>query len=334
MLALLSLAFAQTTAPTLKDVEAKIATLPGVEIVSEMISPSVVPVTFKISPKGSFYSKYPTTEMFVTPDKALTWMPDRREYADAISEDENPLPVGYHSLWPRGKDIYRQTGQTSSSNFNGFDCWQIPCKGKDDYTINLYVEKASLLTRGTKVELGGKIYEMVHRKITVRTIAPAELTFQKPKDARPAGKFDPAESLIKPGTKLTSFTAKDTSGKSINSSELLKKHKGIVLNFWFSSCTGCVAEMPYLVKLSPNLAKSNIAMIGVNAVDAKDIAARTAKKNNLPYPTITGRGAETLTKAVSVQAYPVTLIVNKQGIVLDAIMGFDEKRLKTAINKI
>lgn len=334
MLALLSLVFAQSPAPTLKDVEAKISTLPGVEIVSEMISPSVVPVTFKISPKGSFYSKYPTSEMFITPEKSLTWMPDRREYSETKAEESNPLPVGYHTLWANGKNTYRQTGQTSRSTFNGFDCWQIPCKGKDDYTINLYVEKSTLLTRGTKVELNGTVYEMIHRKITVRTIAPAELTFQKPKDARPAGKFDPAESLIKPGTKLTNFSAKDTSGKNINSSELLKKHKGIVLNFWFSSCTGCVAEMPFLVKLSPNLAKSNIAMIGVNAVDAKDIAARTAKKNNLPYPTITGSGAETLTKAVSVQAYPVTLIVNKQGIVLDAIMGFDEKRLKTAIDKI
>lgn len=334
MLALLSLVFAQTMTPGLKDVEAKISTLPGVEIVSEMISPSIVPVTFKISPKGSFYSKYPTTEMFVTPTKSLTWMPDRREYSETKSEEGNPLPVGYHTMWPDGSKTYRQTGETKSATFNGFDCWQIPCKGKDDYTINLYVEKSTLLTRGTKVELNGTLYEMVHRKITVGTVAPAELTFQKPKDARPAGKFDPAESLIKPGTKLSSFSAKDTSGKSISFKDLLSKHKGVVFNFWFSSCTGCVAEMPYLVKLSPNLAKSKIALIGVNAVDGRDIAARTAKKNKLPFPTLTGSGAETLTKAVSVQAYPVTLIVNKQGIVLDAIMGFDETRLKAAIDKI
>lgn len=261
--------------PKLTDVEAKISQLEGIELISEMVSPSVVPVRFKVSPNNRFWSKYPTSERFVIGKMVTTWMPDRREFATEPEDSGNPLPVGYHSLW-KGTSPYKQVGETTEAKFHGFDCYMIPCQVTDAYTIQLYVEKASLLPRGTKVEFGGKTHEMVHNTINIRKLDDAWLEFRKPADARVAGKFDPLSSLIKPGTKLANVKAADITGSKVELSQLLKKHSGLVVNFWFSSCTGCVAEMPFLVKLHPKLKAANIGLVGVNAVDAKGYAGRTS----------------------------------------------------------
>lgn len=319
--------------PTLADVEAKVKVLPGVEIFSEMVSPSVVPVHFKCSPEGYFWAKYPSSEDFVGPKSHVTWIPDRREYSEQPNEPGNPLPVGFDALWP-GKPTYRQTGPTEEARFHERDCYKIPCKGDAGYTIQLYVDRATLLPRGTRVELNGTTHEMVHKTVNVRKMPAEWLQFKKPADARPAGKFDPTESLIKPGTSIGDFTAADTAGRKTSLKGLMKGKSGLVLNFWFSACTGCVAEMPFMVALKPKIEKSNIGLIGVNAIDGVDFARRTSKLNRLPYPTLVGDGASHLTKKVGIGAYPVTLVVDKNRKVVDAIMGFDEARLTKALKSL
>ena len=326
--------FTSQDLPTLADVNARVQRLPGVELRSEMVRPSVVPVTFKISPRGLQWAKYPTTEQFTSRTADVVWMPDRREFATNKPEETNPLPVGFHTLWPVSRDAYRQIGPTSEATFHGFQCYVLPCKGEADYTIQLFVNKDNLLPRGTRVELSGTTYEMVHRTVLPREMDDRFLQFRPPADARPAGKHDPAASLIKPGTKLKRFQAKDAAGQEWSLQSLLRQRQGAVLNFWFSSCTGCVAEMPFLVKLAPELARRQIALLGVNAIDEGSIVQRTAKTNGLPYPTLVGPGASALSKSVGVQAYPVTLVLDKGGTVIDTILGFDEPRLRSALNRL
>lgn len=334
MLHALSFLFSQSAdLPTLQDVENKVRLLPGVELRSEMVSPSVVPVHFKMSRQQRFWAKYPTSEQFTSKDGTITWMPDRREYAESKERSGNPLPVGFDALWG-GPSTYKQVGGTTEATFHGFKCFQIPCQVTEAYTIQLFVEMDTLLPRGTRVEYKGQTHEIVHKTINIRPMDEQWMVFRRPVDARPAGKFDPLTSLIKPGTSLKNFKAVDTQGSKVELSRLLGKHSGLVVNFWFSSCTGCIAEMPYLVKLHPKLKAANIGMIGVNAVDGSQFASRTAKKNSLPYPTLVGPGATSITKQVSVQAYPVTLVVGKNGVVKDAIMGFDEARLTKALSQI
>lgn len=329
----LILQLSQAQLPRLEDVEAKVSALPGVELFAEIVSPSVIPIHFKLSPKGLLWTKYPTTESFIEGKKNTTWMPDRREYAESNSNEDNPLPVGYHSLWA-GSKPYRQIGDSSNESFNGVDCVKIPCRGSGEYTIDLFVEKASLLPRGSRVTLNGQVHEIFYKRVEVREMKTEWLRFRKPLDARPAGKFDPIKSLIKPGTKLTGFRAKDFLGNDHTLTSLFKGSSGLVMNFWFSACTGCIAEMPYLVQLKPILDQAKIRLVGVNSIDQPQFAQRTSKLNSLSFPTLVGEGSANLTKQVGVGAYPVTLVVDKDMKVVDAIMGFDKVRLTNALKAL
>src|ERR1700743_2350107 len=49
---------------------------------------------------------------------------------------------------------------------------------------------------------------------------------------------------LRPGTEAPDFTVSDLHGRVYHLRELTGK--AVVLNFWFTSCAGCVAEMPQL----------------------------------------------------------------------------------------
>jgi peroxiredoxin len=333
MIALLISTALFQSAPPLNDILTKTGKFPGVIVKAEMISPSVVPIEFRIAPGGKLMAIYPTSVQYNTPDQWIVWMPDRRQYSVEKSEGGSPLPAGFDMLWP-GDDINQQTGPATSITFEKKLCFAYPCKTKSGQAFDLFVEQANLMPYGTRAKANGNTYELVYRSVTVKPISKKELEFVPPSDARLLKPGEPQPELIKSGAELASFSATDQSGKKHSLDSLLKNKKGLVLNFWFSSCTGCVAEMPYLVKLHPQLAKDNIGLVGINSIDNASITSRTSKKNKLPYPTLGGEGSKAITKQVSVMAYPVTVVIGKDRKVIDAILGFDEPRLNKAIDAL
>lgn len=327
--------FNQSSKPTIADIDARVQKFVGVEIEAEMTSPSTVPMTFRIAPNGRFWAKYPTSEMFVNPRETITWMAERKEYAQAKNSEGNPCPVGFHAMWPGGAGQYKQLGETTEVEYNGKPHFALDLKGDQPYTVRLFVDPETGLPAGTKVSLQGTSYEMSYRKVTVKELKPSLLEFVPPKGSKPAGNNRPDAQLIKPGAKLPTFSGKDLNGKAIASNRLFAKStKGMVLNFWFSSCVGCVQEMPYLTKLDPLLKRQGVQILGINPVDDVKSAIATAKKNTLSYPTLIGDSAQALKKQVSVEAYPVTVILNPKSVVVDAFMGFDEERLKSGLKQL
>jgi thiol-disulfide isomerase/thioredoxin len=333
MLSALLLALTPQAVPTIEDVYRKVREMPGVEIQIETLSPSVVQILFRVSPQGAMTAKYPTSEEFIGLKKTVTWMADRREYAERVNEGGNPVPAGFEPLWPGGK-LMPQIAPAVAAVFQGKPSYRIDCKADAGYTVHLFVDSLTLIPRGTQVDWQGARYESVYKTVTVRPFDAASLQFRPPKDARVAGKWNPLASLIKPGTKLASFTATDYRGKKHSLKSLLAGRKGLVLNFWFSACTGCVAEMPFLRGLHSDLVRRKIGLVGVNPIDEASIALRTAQGRSLPYTSLVGPGAVGLAKQVGVQAYPVTVILNGLGVVLEVIPVPDEERIRAGVGRI
>lgn len=333
-LVLLILGFLLTSTVTLDQVYTKVKALPGVEIATEIVRPSSVAITFKIAPGGYFWAKYPTTEAFITPREHVTWMPDQRQYARSKPTEGNPLPPGFEALWPnRGgdltpKDVSRET------MFAGKEAFEIPCVAPQGHLVRLFVERASLLPLGSIATANGQVYELQYKSVKVVRISPASLTFTPSADAKLFNGERPDAKLVKPGTSLKPFKATDIDGKSISSAELTGGQHGLVLNFWFSACTGCVQEMPFLGKLEGSLRRQRIPILGVNPIDPKENARKTLKTNSLTFRVLVGSSAKALAQSLGVKAYPVTIVFNEKGQVIDAIMGFDKERLMTALRKI
>ena len=130
-------------------------------------------------------------------------------------------------------------------------------------------------------------------------------------------------------TKFPSFTGKDLDGGEVNSDALFSGNAVTVVNFWFTTCGPCVAELSELDAMNKELAEKGGELIGINAFtldgDEKSIteAKETLDKNGATYRNIFFDSDSDAGKfTAGIYAYPTTYVVDRNGnIVGDPIVG-------------
>ena len=130
-------------------------------------------------------------------------------------------------------------------------------------------------------------------------------------------------------TKFPSFTGKDLDGGEVNSDALFSGNAVTVVNFWFTTCGPCVAELSELDAMNKELAEKGGELIGINAFtldgDEKAIteAKETLDKNGATYRNIFFDSDSDAGKfTAGIYAYPTTYVVDRNGnIVGDPIVG-------------
>jgi thiol-disulfide isomerase/thioredoxin len=109
------------------------------------------------------------------------------------------------------------------------------------------------------------------------------------------------------------------------------KGKVVLLNFWATWCGPCKKEMPDLSKISDELKDKNFQMIGLNVFQQASAPKIEdfLKANPVSYTTIDGN--EDLVQAFAkasgndMSAVPTTFIVNKDGKIVETVVGGRDK---------
>ena len=130
-------------------------------------------------------------------------------------------------------------------------------------------------------------------------------------------------------TKFPSFIGKDLDGNEVKSDDLFSGNAVTVVNFWFTTCGPCVAELSELDAMNMELAGKGGELIGINAFtldgDEKSIteAKETLDKNGATYRNIFFDSDSDAGKfTAGIYAYPTTYVVDRNGnIVGDPIVG-------------
>ena len=143
--------------------------------------------------------------------------------------------------------------------------------------------------------------------------------------------------------KFPSFEGKDLDGKEVKSSTLFAGNTVTVVNFWFTTCSPCVGEIPELEALNKKLSEKNGEVIGINSFtldgdktaisEAKDILAKKgASYKNIWFDSKSEAGIFTS----GLYSYPTTYVVDKNGnIVGDPIVGsITGKKQMEKLNKL
>jgi peroxiredoxin len=106
------------------------------------------------------------------------------------------------------------------------------------------------------------------------------------------------------------FAFKDMSGKLYSLDDL--KGKTVVLNFWFTSCGGCIMEMPDLNKLKRNFARKNVIFLAVTYDDEVKIN-KFLTKHQFDYTIIPN--ARKMCTDYNVYGYPTSMVIDRNGII-------------------
>lgn len=154
-------------------------------------------------------------------------------------------------------------------------------------------------------------------------------TQQQKQDTKPAsGSSFVVKDVDKDVTKNEMVDFKwDENGKEMKLSDY--KGKVILLNFWATWCPPCRKELPDLSTLSTELKDKDFKMIGVSVDDNQEVLNNFLKSNNLSYTVVFEPNelvAKYMTSAGQNQnVVPQTYIIDKNGKVVEAIMGSGSK---------
>ncbi|MFI3187490.1 MAG: TlpA disulfide reductase family protein [Methylococcaceae bacterium] len=134
---------------------------------------------------------------------------------------------------------------------------------------------------------------------------------------------------------LPEFNLSDLSGHQHNMSEW--RGKIIVINFWATWCPPCRKEIPDFIAVQEQYADQGLQFIGIALEDPEPVAEYlTTIKLNYPI-LLGGDNGINLSHQLgnSIDAVPYTLIVDRQGNIVDRHPGeFSKEQLLTVITPL
>jgi len=118
-----------------------------------------------------------------------------------------------------------------------------------------------------------------------------------------------------------SFT--DLKGKQISMAQL--KGKVVMINFWATSCTTCVGEMPDMVKTYEKYHAQGLEYVAVAmSYDPPNYVVNFAETRQLPFNVALDVDGKLAKSFGSVSLTPTTFVIDKQGKIVKKYVGAPE----------
>ncbi len=135
-----------------------------------------------------------------------------------------------------------------------------------------------------------------------------------------------APGLLHPQAPEVRFRGID--GRSLSLSEL--RGKPVLVNFWATTCPGCIKEMPELVRLHEELGERGLVIIGVAMpYDKPSDVIALADRRKLPYFIALDPQGEVVRAFGGVRLTPTSYLIDPEGrIVFKKIGEPDWQRLR------
>ena len=114
------------------------------------------------------------------------------------------------------------------------------------------------------------------------------------------------------GDVMYDFTVTTSDGETVTLSEVLKEKKMVLLNFWYTTCTYCVAEFPFMEQAYQQF-KDDVEVIALNPMDDPSQIAPFKAQHGLSFPMATCPAAWSQT--FGLQGYPTSFVIDRYGVI-------------------
>ncbi len=126
---------------------------------------------------------------------------------------------------------------------------------------------------------------------------------------------DLSSMTLKLGDVMCDFTVTTPDGEKITLSKMLQEKKMVLINFWYTTCSWCVTEFPYMEQAYQQY-KDEVGIIAVNPLGETDAAIKAFPANyslDLSFPLAACPTAWSQT--FGIQGYPTSVIVDRYGVI-------------------
>jgi len=116
------------------------------------------------------------------------------------------------------------------------------------------------------------------------------------------------------------FKISEISGHILSQEDL--KGKVSIINFWATSCTTCVKEMPEMIETYKKYKSDQLEFIAVAmSYDPPMYVVNFAKTRNLPFHVAMDSDGSVAKAFGKIQLTPTTLVINKSGKIIKRYVG-------------
>lgn len=98
------------------------------------------------------------------------------------------------------------------------------------------------------------------------------------------------------------------------------KGKVVLINFWFSGCGPCIAEMPDLEAYYQRHRNKGFEILAINMTDSKEEVAKVGRRLGVSFPLLTDP-LKIATTRYAVQGAPTSFVVDRAGVIRDRHEG-------------
>ncbi len=135
----------------------------------------------------------------------------------------------------------------------------------------------------------------------------------------------------KPQAPAATFTTLD--GRQLSMEQL--RGKVVLVNFWATSCPGCIKEMPDMIEAYRDYKDKGFEIVAVAmSYDPPNYVANFVQTRQLPFPVALDVKGEHARAFGDVQLTPTSFLIGKDGSILDQKLGeLDFGKLRAQLDK-
>ena len=139
---------------------------------------------------------------------------------------------------------------------------------------------------------------------------------------------------IQVGAVAPAFTLPAPAGKQISLSDF--RGKPVMLNFWYATCPGCLAETSGMQKFytSRHAGSKDFVIVGVNVADDAQVATQFIQQRGLTYPVVLDRNQHVMA-LYNINVTPTSYFIDRHGIIRVIVYGpVDDATLRQDVAQI
>ena len=139
---------------------------------------------------------------------------------------------------------------------------------------------------------------------------------------------------IQVGAVAPAFTLTAPAGEQISLSDF--HGKPVMLNFWYATCPGCLAETPGMQKFytSRHAGSKDFVIVGVNVADDAQVATQFIQQRGLTYPVVLDQNQHVMA-LYNINVTPTSYFIDRHGIIRVIVYGpVDDATLQQDVAQI
>jgi peroxiredoxin/outer membrane lipoprotein-sorting protein len=173
---------------------------------------------------------------------------------------------------------------------------------------------------------GGHVTREVWSKVTLNARIPMEkFRWTPPEGWKQWHLPTPEDRLLKPGRQAPDFELLSANETKITLSGY--RDKVVWLTFWRVGCPPCREEIPYLEELYSKYKGKGLIVLGFDFADERQIALDFLRQHSVTFPNVLDTSEQAIKTgfmAYGARAAPVNYIIDHEGKITDAWLGYDQ----------